>query len=70
MKLYTSSEAQHNKRMKRSLEDLKIIGNLSLAVNYGDLEMLPRIYMLHMCYSLNYYLATFLSRIFHEIDID
>ena len=55
MKLYTSSEAQHNKRMKRSLEDLKIIGNLSLAVNYGDLEMLPRIYMLHMCYSLDYY---------------
>ena len=55
MKLYTSSEAQHNKRMKRSLEDLKIIGNLSFAVNYGDLEMLPRIYMFNMCYSLNYY---------------
>ena len=52
MKLYTSSEAQHN---KRSPANPKIIGNLSLAVNYGDLEMLPRIYMLHMCYSLDYY---------------
>ena len=57
MKLYTYFEAQHN---KRSLENLKIIGNVSLAVNYGDLEMLPHIYVTYV-YSLFYYLATFLS---------
>ena len=66
MKLYTSSEVQHN---KRSPANPKIIGNLSLAVNYGDLEMLPQIYVTYV-YSLFYYLATFLSRILHEIDID
>ena len=57
MKLYTYFEAQHN---KRSLENLKIIGNVSLAVNYGDLEMLSHIYVTYV-YSLFYYLATFLS---------
>ena len=66
MKLYTYSEAQHK---KRSPANLKIIGNLSLAVNYGDLEMLPHIYVTYV-YSPIHYLATFLSRIFHEIGID